>query len=431
MNTKAIETVEKVIVDGLKDTAKTKAFKDWLASQQIQDDDIILINNSFIYRTKRLIKTNKNNQFIGVKIKNKKLDFENTIVATPSDFNGDFKVFKSKQANPVSFESLNKAIRWEVSHLGQLVFFLIGEINETSLSLNIQDSIVHELRYDPIAQKQELVEQNGNKIIVVNQLVDPEAVWNLIMPDLEKIQNINIPALEKAYAVAYERLQNEARLMMKLPKPSSIRNQNTFIAQLRNSVAEQRRLYELALNKCVKGKDSNDVNLREVMRISYNFADDAIKLIQLLVSVADSKAIILWTTLKSHFDLAESIRTLPWTKSEKKASPDDYIEKVKGARNHAFHNLLLFDRTIEADLSGVQVNAKKLTLLPAYGQRKSAVPLDYEDREIVEILSELTRANETVVSLDFWIKNSVVLEAFEKLLESTEEALWVLNSARN
>jgi len=430
MNTKAIEAVEKVIVDGLRDIVKTKAFKDWLASQQIQDDDIILINNSFIYRTKRLIKTNKNNQFIGVKIKNKKLDFENTVVAMPSDFNGDFKIIKSKQASSLSFESLNKAIRGEIGRLGQLIFFLIGEINETSFTLDIQDSIIGELKYDPTAQKQELVEQNGEKIIVINQLVDPEAAWNLVKPDLEKIQNINIPALEKAYAVAYEKLQSEARLMMDLPKPSSARNKNTFIAQLRNSVAEQRRLYELALNKCVKGKDSNDVNLREVMRIAYNFADDAIKLIQLLVSVSDLKAIILWSTLKSHIDLAESIRNLPWTKSEKKASPDDYIEKVKGARNHAFHNLLLFDRTIEADLSGVQVNAKKLTLLPAYGQRKSAVPLDYEDREIVEILSELTRASETVVSLDFWVKNSVVLESFEKLLESTEEALWMLNSAR-
>jgi hypothetical protein len=273
------------------------------------------------------------------------------------------------------------------------------------------------------------MEADGKTIIVINQLTDPGATWNIIKPKLEIIPNINLDALEKAYAQSFEKMQNEARLIMNLPQPASIRKSNSFIEQLENSVIGQKKFYELALGKCTSGQDPNEINLREIMRISYNFADDAIKLIQLLVSLSDLKAIVLWLTLKSHFDLAESIRNLPWTKSDKKASPDYYVEKIKGARNHAFHNLLLFDRTIEADLSGVQVHAKKLTILPPYSQRKNNVPLDYEDREIVEILSEITRATETVVTLDFWIKNLAVLESFERLLSSTKEALWLLNSA--
>jgi hypothetical protein len=430
MNNDEIEKIETVIIDNLKEIAKTKSFKADLDSQKIQDGDYILINNSFIFR-KPFIKTNKNHQFVTLKVKNKEPDYANIYVSTPTDFDGDFKVIKSKQAASLKTYPLKQAIETEIRQLGQLVFFLIGEVIENSMSVDIPNSLVHGLKYDPISKGPELLELDKRRIIVVNQLTDPESVWNLVKSDLEKIPSINLPALETAFATSFEKLQNEVRLVMNLPKPTSIRFSKSFIVQLRNSVIEQRKLYKLALDKCVNGEDENDINLREVMRISYNFADDAIKLIQLLVSVSDLKAIILWLTIKSHIDLAESIRNLPWSKSEKKASPSNYVEKVKGARNHAFHNLLLFDKTIEADLSGVLVNAKKLTLLPPYAQRKTVVSFDYEDREIVEIISEITRATETVVTLDFWIKNSIVLEVFEKLLEATEDALWLLNSACN
>ncbi|MBX6765467.1 MAG: hypothetical protein IRY88_17640 [Rubrobacteraceae bacterium] len=109
---------------------------------------------------------------------------------------------------------------------------------------------------------------------------------------------------------------------------------------------------------------------------------------------------------------------------------EEYRKIIGGARNRAFHNLLAFDRTIEADLKGLDVKARRLTLLPAHGSRKKTVPLDYEDREMVEILAELTRAPEAAVPFNFWQKNAVVMESLEKLLERTGEALWALNKAR-
>jgi hypothetical protein len=428
MDRKIVDNIKNLITENVRLLLNTKEFKEQLASQQVQDNDCIFINNSFILR-KPLIKTKKNNQFVMLKIKNNEPDYSQVYIATPTDFNGDFKIIGSKQASSITSSKIDQAIENEISHLGHLIFFLIGEVVENSISVEIQNHSVRELKFNPKSSRPEILEANNEKTIVVNQLSDPGATWNVLKPELETIPNINLDALEQAYAQSFERIQNEARLTMNFPKSSSPRISNSFVEHLRNSVIEQRKLYEIALDKCVKGEDENDINLREIMRISYNFADDAIKLMQLLVSVSDLKAVILWTTLKSHFDLAESIRNLPWTKSEKKASPDYYVEKIKGARNHAFHNLLLFDRTIEADLSGIQVNAKKLTILPLYAQRKNNVPLDYEDREIVEILSEITRATETVVTLDFWIKNLTVIKSFEMLLQSTENALWLLNSA--
>ena len=173
------------------------------------------------------------------------------------------------------------------------------------------------------------------------------------------------------------------------------------------------------------------MHLNEVLRIAYNFADDAIKILQLMVSVADLKGVVLWSTLKQHFDVAEAFRALPWTKSDKKPSLKRYQEIINGARNRAFHNLLAFERTIEANLEGVKVNARRLTLMPAHGRSKGDVAFDYEDREMVEVLTELTRAPETTVPLDFWKKNAVVMESFENLLKRIEDVLWLLNRARD
>lgn len=428
MNTTTKNKIIDLIMNNLTELFSTQTFIEEFKTHPHQNKDFILINNSFILR-KPLIKTTKNKQFLMIKVVDNQPDYSEIFVATPPDFNEDFKIIKSQQAEQLTKEKVEQAIEREVSNLGRLLFFLIGEIIESPYTVEISNRHVGELIFDPNAVKPEIQQGISKKIIVVNKLIDPETAWNAVKPDLEKIPNIDLNNLEKAYAQAFTKMQNEARLLMNIPDSKSEVNTNTFIDRLHKSVFEQRKLYESALEKCETGQDQNDIHLREIMRISYNFADDAIKLLQLLVSVCDLKPIMLWATLKSHFDVTESIRNLPWTRNEKKASPEEYVIKINGARNRAFHNLMLFDRTIEANLSGIQVNAKKLTLLPLFSQRKTSIPLDYEDREIVEILSEITRANETVVSLDFWSKNLSVIKSFESLLQATKEALWLLNSA--
>ena len=77
------------------------------------------------------------------------------------------------------------------------------------------------------------------------------------------------------------------------------------------------------------------------------------------------------------------------------------------------------------------MNARRLTLMPAHGRSKSGVAFDYEDREMVEVLTELTRAPEIAVPLDFWRKNAAVMESFENLLKRIEDVLWALNRTRD
>lgn len=425
-----IQQFRKLVQESVTELIRTQAFSGWLKDAKAVDGDVVVINNSFIYR-KPLIKTPKNQQYLCLKVKGKHPDPRYIFVSRPGDLNSDLKLFSQKSANLPQLETLDGALETEMKRLGGLVFVLIGKLQQLPAEVPINHDLVKKVRFDPSVGGQAILEDagDGKRAIVVNQLTDPESAWNAVRPMLEQEAGEDLPSLEPAFGGAFEKLQDEARLRLVLPSRTTSKTTASFIRRLRESVSEQRGLYEAALQEWRAGGGGPDGHLREAMRIAYNFADDAIKVLQLLVSVADLKGVLLWCTIKEHFDVAEAFRNLPWTKSHKKPSLERYREIVGGARNRAFHNLLAFDRTIEADLEGVDVKARRLTLLRPYRRRKTTVPFDYEDREMVEILTELTRAPEVAVPFDFWTKNVAVMESFEKLLTGTEDALWALNRA--
>lgn len=426
MTEDALSDIRRSIYENIEEISKSQGFLSAISSEKVRDGDFLQINNSFIIR--KPVKTNKNNQVLTVKIIGGKPDYSGIYVSTTTNFNKDFKKIDSTQTEKITMEAIDLAIAREVNNLGRLLFFLIGEILVCVHYVEIQNRHFSKLKFDPLASSPCLVEENGENCIVVNQLTDPGNAWSHVNEELSKLRDVDLDALEKAYGQSFLNLQNDSKMIMNFPKPGSARYSNSFIEKILESITEQRKKYKSALDKCLATQDPENVYLQDILRISYVFADDAMRLYQLLVSLADLKPIVMWTTLMSHYDLAESIRNLPWTKSDLKAPTENYVEKINGARNHAFHNLFFFDRTIEADLSGIQINAKKLTILPPHSA-KNCVPLDYEDRELIEILKGFTRATETVVSLDFWEKNLFVMESFEILLKSTENALWLLNSA--
>ena len=419
-----------MIVQSVTGLLATPAFQAWLENQSPNDGDIIVVNNSFIYR-KPLIRTSKNPQYICVRVKGRSPDPADVRIGALGDLKSDFRLFSRKSDDLPRLELLDSALNREMHSLGRLVFVLIGRLQDVPTSTPITHAHVKELRFDPTAKRTAALVQreDGSKVIVLNQVRDPEAAWGAVRGELQREMGSDIPRLQSAFAAGFEKLQSEARFRLLLPHPSARRTSKSFIARLRRSLSEQRKLYDDALQRYVRSDALSDAYLREVMRIAYNFADDAIKILQLLVSICDLKAVLLWCTIREQFEVAEAFRQLPWTKTLKKPSLARYREVISGARNRAFHNLLAFDRTVEADLTGVDVKARRLILLPAYSRRKTTVAFDYEDRELVEILSGLTRAPEVTVPLDFWRKNLQVIEAFESLLKATEDALWNLNHA--
>lgn len=422
--------IERMIAEGIRSLVQTDAFQAWFKDQSTGDGDIILFNNSFIYRD--LIKTVKNSQYLCIKVKDAKPEPGEIFVGDGWEQNNDFKLLSAKAGNLPSLRPLTDAVITELEHLGQLIFVLIGELKENPEVVTLNHATVKELRFDPSSPHDGMLERrrDGKWAIVANQLTDPSKAWQSIQLHLQNEHGIDLSRLKGDFDSAFETLQANARLTLCLPSSGSPTDGRSLLKHLAATVTRQREEYNQALDRYAGNATSSDPHLRDIMRIAYNFAGDAISILQLLVSIADLKGILLWCTIKQHFDVDKAFRGLPLIKSEKKAPLKGYREIIGGARNRAFHNLFEFDRTIEADLTGIQVNARRLTLFPAHKKARSAELFDYEDREIVEVLTAFTRAPETMVPLEFWEKNSVVIEAFEKLLKSTETALWALNHAR-
>lgn len=428
--TKSPTEVQSLIEKGVKEITNAAGFTQWVSDEAATGDGIAAINNSFIYRD--TVKTTKNEQYICVSVKDGKIVSGIPSVAKPQAFNNDFKFFKSSSKVMPQTHALETSVDAEINALGQLVFVLVGEIEDVVCEVEIDHAYAHILRFDP---KQKEVARiiaidHDQNAMAVNELIDPEAAWNEIEATIEKQLGKETEGFQTAFSTAFDKLQQQAQSQLLLPSSGAPKSRSSFLSRVRSSVKEQRRLYEDTLRKTERAKTNQAAYLNEVLRIAYNFADDAISVLALLMSVCDLKGIVSWCTLPQHFALAEAFRGLPWTKIKGKPSLKRYQEVINGARNRAFHNLLGFDRSLFSDLTGVAVKARSLTLLPAHARRKGHVAFDYEDRELVEVLSQLTLAPETAVSMEFWKRNADVMAKFEDLLDATENALWLLNAAR-
>jgi hypothetical protein len=129
------------------------------------------------------------------------------------------------------------------------------------------------------------------------------------------------------------------------------------------------------------------------------------------------------------FRLAEIFRNLPWAKTKDKPSLDAYQQTVNNARNKAFHRLLPVDNTLRVELEGTKLGRITLRLFPEYADRNTEQTMDYEDRALVELLTDFTRVSEKSVSPQFWQRNIAVMEGTIELLSRTSSALKLLSKA--
>jgi hypothetical protein len=124
------------------------------------------------------------------------------------------------------------------------------------------------------------------------------------------------------------------------------------------------------------------------------------------------------------------LRNLPWSKIKEKHSLDAYQLTVSNARNRAFHRLLPVDNTLRVDLDGTELGRITLRLFPEYAARNNEESLDYNDRVLVELLTNFTSVSERSVSPQFWRRNVAVMEATVELLSRTSSTLKLLVMAQ-
>src|SRR5258708_28504302 len=88
------------------------------------------------------------------------------------------------------------------------------------------------------------------------------------------------------------------------------------------------------------------------------------------MSLADLKPLIFWVSVQEQWALCQAFASLPWPTSGRKQSLEEYKAIIAQARSYAFHHILPFDSTVEADLSQLDVRAQAIRLFVPYGQKE-------------------------------------------------------------
>jgi hypothetical protein len=394
------------------------SFKHWLADEKLEVGDYILINNSFVIRD---VKTVKSKYYLCLTVdSNYNITLEPKI-ATGIPINLDFKRLSTRSNNLPNLIDINKAVSSELGKLGQIVFLLIGQIRNIVLTEYINHSSFKNLIWDPASNELITISQGD---IILREVQDEEIIWKFI-EEYFRSDNQNVPlGLREAIEVAIAKLQNQAIAEVEIP---SFRTQpmDGIIDAIVRVLNDTREYYKKCLDQFFHNKDMSAFN--EILRISYNFASDAMSFIRLIVSICDLKPIVLWGTIAEHYTLSEAFRNLPWTRSRTKPSISNYVQTIADARNSTFHNLFPFRKTLRIPLPDTALQGAELRIFSEYA-RKNENQLTYQDKELVDVLMEFTRAREQRPSERFWQQNLLVMDATIALFARTSEFLKVLHA---
>ncbi len=397
-----------------------REFLKWLKEDKV-GDGLVLLNNSFIFRQK--LQTVKNDLYLGIPVRaGSDLGVSNVVVVRGIVFNSDFKFVELKGMKKLEVQEINPAIDQQLKQLGSIVMVLIGEVLDNVVTrAPIDHSLFSELELNPAAAAALAIK---DRTIRVRSISDEEEIW----AQLEEAHGTQLPTdLTQPFANALDHIRKNHYAVLRLPGESAPSRPllDSFVGALRQNLAR----YKHAWNKCKGQADTDAGEFNDLLRIAYNFASDAVLVIRLLVSICDLKPIVRWCTVDEWFRLAESFRDLPWSKMKEKHSLDAYQLTISNARNKAFHRLLPVDNTLRVELEGTNLGRITLRLFPEYAARNSEEPLDYEDRALVQLLTNFTRVSERSVSPQFWRRNIAVMEATIELLSRTSSALKLLARA--
>ena len=405
---KRVETSTSVLTQGT-------LFQEWLKQEKPVPGSNLLINNSFVYRDK--LQTTKSQYYPAIFIDSKGgLNASDVNIAAGPGINSDFKAFPPKALGSLKSESLKSGITRECLQLGHLVFLLIGEVQDTAVNTeDIGSALFNKIRLDPAAVP--VLSINGREI-TVNSVADDEALWAY----LEKEHGNALPEeFLQPFATAIKNLRARDHALLRVP-PRTAKLGKTLIDSWADALTSSTAEYSKALKDSggTSAKDPDAFN--SVLRIAYNFAGDAIHLIRLLISICDAKPVVQWCTSNDWLRLSEAFRLLPWSKLKGKPSLDGYQQTINSARNRAFHNLLMVNKTLQAEVAGSALGTIKLRLFSEY-TRRTEEKFDYKDKVLVQILTDFTRAAEQSVSPTFWNRNLSVMEATVALIKSISDTL--------
>jgi hypothetical protein len=391
----------------------SQTFGTWAKREQPQVGDLMVFNNSFLYR-ENLTGTTKSKKYLCVTLHP---SAEPAILHIEGRINSTFKRIPSRQIDKYRQSELRPSIAEEMTDLGTIVFSLVGRIgDDQSAGMALPTATGFDLlQYEP---GQTEIAELSDTAVLINRLDDIDVVWQAIARKCAEA-GLDSDELAESFEKAFGDLREAAGRPIDVEDIAA--DAPSILSEVVTGIHDQVAVYETALASHLANPDDLEA-LNEVMRIAYNFADGAKDLIALVIGITDIKPLLSWLTIHAQVELAERFGELPFALVGKaKPSLEKYRSLVAGARNRAFHDLFAFGRPFRVPLRSDAFQAAALHLFREY--RRGGPALEFKDRQLVELLQGFTRAAERPVPLGFWEQDLAVMKAVEQVASALYRAL--------
>ncbi len=418
-----MEKVIEKIKYNISEVQKLESFKSWIAEQKATDDDVIIINNSFVHREDT--KTNKNQKYLAYG-SNKELKIKTLYAYSESRINNDFKIYKKEKVKD-NITELDEILKKEVKGIGELIFILLGSVDENiTLSKELDCTFLKTVMYNPTIKKSKI---EGDSLLI-NDTSDDEQIWNLITSHFigEEFQSELTNDFKIEIGEILDEIEDESFSKLVLKKDLE-KNAPTIIESMLSILKEELKEYDKSIKEFIESDKRDAKIFNNILRISYNFSTDASTLLKLIISICDLKPVILWGTIFHHYKLSEAFKDLPWNRSNSKASVKNYNNIIGNSRNQAFHKIFPFKNSLSIDLPNNSLKGATIKIFSRHSKKKDN-QLSYDDKAMVDVLLDFTRTSEHKISFAFWEKNRTVMDLSVKLVEETNDFLELLYSLK-
>jgi hypothetical protein len=414
------QRIEAAITDQCELLLASDAFDAWNEAGKLRVDDLVAINNSFLYREGRT--TTKSKQYLGIRIGNgERFLLPPVVLETEGSINVQFKQIRNSELTKYDITDLRSAISREAPLLGSILFSLAGRIGEAeSASVSVTGvRDIRELRYLPA---QSIAVHLENAVLSISTVDDLDLTWAEI-EEFAKMNRIDVKKLSECFETAFHALQEAVTYPVDL---KDVNDHSSFLlGDIYKRTNEQVHAFSSALQINSENPDDKEA-YNELLRVAYNFADGARSFLSLMIGICDLKPLISWLTVFEQVDLAHQFIKLPFSLvGEAKPSLERYRSVIADARNHAFHDLFAFKHPFRIDLPHDALRSPQLHLFRQYTNHSDPA-LTFEDRKLVDLFETLTRTAEHTVPLGFWECNIGVMDGIVNLIEALRKALIIV-----
>lgn len=423
-----IRTALRAVLEAMPDLAKQL--------DRHRKGDVILVNNSFLYRNKAVVKTTKSPLYLAVCLGGDlRPDYSTVGIAEAKSFNTEVKVERINSTTCSTLTGLPTAVSHQLDDLGDLLFILLSQLEPTGAKVSMQIKDFGVLRYDPHQTDPITITSANPPDIVTNQFADVDRLWSAFFEAYWTRKGVppsdadaRVTRIKTSLVSAAAKLHDSVHYSASLAIPGGRLNlRRTLLGQICCGIADNAHTYSDALRRAGTPPYAAEVR-REMLRLAYNFATQVEDITALLISLCDLKPVLWWLTLDMHMRFARTVSEIPWSVESTKPSLARYRDSVAGARNRTFHALYAIDRPVTVDLAAVHLHPIQVTLFPRYPIE--AGELEYQDKELIAVLRRFHHTPEFPVS-DRFLEHSAEIQCdLRGLLKATLLALACLLRAK-